>query len=58
MKRKVSFKNMLNSNEAKIESCGTSAKYSVQSLNDPFTLVLCTECVLCIDNSALISKNL
>ena len=43
MKRKVSFKNMLNSNEAKIESCGTSAKYSVQSLNDPFTLVLCTE---------------
>ena len=39
----MSFKNMLNNNEAKIKSCGTSAKYYVQSLNDPFTLVLCTQ---------------
>ena len=39
MERKMSFKNVLNSNGIKIEPFGTPAKTSVQSLNDPFTLV-------------------
>ena len=33
----MSFINILNSNEPKIESCGTPSKISVQSLNDRFT---------------------
>ena len=38
-KRKMSFKNMLNNNEGKIESCGNPAKLLVHSLNDPFSIV-------------------
>ena len=36
MKRKMSFKNILNNNGPEKKPCGTPAKIAVQSLNDPY----------------------